>query len=251
MEAYVHSTESFGTVDGPGVRFVIFLQGCPMRCKYCHNPDTWEMHAGQRRSAESLIEEYEHNRAFYKNGGITVSGGEPLMQIDFLLELFGLAKEKDIHTCIDTSGIAYHPGDTEYNRKLDALLTMTDLVMLDIKHMDPSAHRELTGQDNEGILAFAHYLDEKEIPIWIRHVVVPGITDDADALRRLGQFIGTLSHVKALDVLPYHTMGVTKYKGMGIPYPLDGVEPATKEQAAQAKQIILDAYRRVRLQQTK
>ena len=137
------------------------------------------MHTGERRSAESLIEEYEHNRAFYKNGGITVSGGEPLMQIDFLLELFGLAKEKDIHTCIDTSGIAYHPGDTEYNRKLDALLTMTDLVMLDIKHMDPSAHRELTGQDNEGILAFAHYLDEKEIPIWIRHVVVPGITDDA------------------------------------------------------------------------
>ena len=202
MEAYVHSTESFGTVDGPGVRFVIFLQGCPMRCKYCHNPDTWSMHTGERRSAESLIEEYEHNRAFYKNGGITVSGGEPLMQIDFLLELFGLAKEKDIHTCIDTSGIAYHPGDTEYNRKLDALLTMTDLVMLDIKHMDPSAHRELTGQDNEGILAFAHYLDEKEIPIWIRHVVVPGITDDADALRRLGQFIGTLSHVKALDVLP-------------------------------------------------
>lgn len=251
MEAYLHSTESFGTVDGPGVRFVIFLQGCPMRCKYCHNPDTWEMHAGERRSAESLIEEYEHNRAFYKNGGITVSGGEPLMQIDFLLELFGLAKEKDIHTCIDTSGIAYHPGDTEYNRKLDALLTMTDLVMLDIKHMDPAAHRELTGLDNDGILAFAHYLDEKEIPIWIRHVVVPGITDDADALRRLGQFIGTLSHVKALDVLPYHTMGVTKYKGMGIPYPLDGVEPATKEQAAQAKQIILDAYRRVRLQQTK
>ena len=251
MEAYVHSTESFGTVDGPGVRFVIFLQGCPMRCKYCHNPDTWEMHAGERRSAESLIEEYEHNRAFYKNGGITVSGGEPLMQIDFLLELFGLAKEKDIHTCIDTSGIAYHPGDTEYNRKLDALLTMTDLVMLDIKHMDPSAHRELTGQDNEGILAFAHYLDEKEIPIWIRHVVVPGITDDADALRRLGQFIGTLSHVKALDVLPYHTMGVSKYKELGIPYPLEGVEPATKEQAAKAKEIILDAYRRVRLQQTK
>ena len=246
MEAYLHSTESFGTVDGPGVRFVIFLQGCPMRCKYCHNPDTWEMHAGERRSAESLIEEYEHNRAFYKNGGITVSGGEPLMQIDFLLELFGLAKEKDIHTCIDTSGIAYHPGDTEYNRKLDALLTMTDLVMLDIKHMDPAAHRELTGLDNDGILAFARYLAERKIPVWIRHVVVPGITDDADALRRLGQFIGTLSHVKALDVLPYHTMGVTKYKGMGIPYPLDGVEPATKEQAIMAKQIILESYRQAR-----
>lgn len=251
MEAYVHSTESFGTVDGPGVRFVIFLQGCPMRCKYCHNPDTWSMHTGGRRSAESLIEEYEHNRAFYKNGGITVSGGEPLAQVDFLLELFRLAKEKAIHTCLDTSGATYRPGDSEYNRKLSEVLSLTDLVMLDIKHMDPAAHRELTGMDNEGILAFACYLAERKIPVWIRHVVVPGITDDPDALSRLGAFIGTLGNVKALDVLPYHTMGVSKYGELGIPYPLEGVEPATKEQAAKAKEIILDAYRRVRLQQTK
>ena len=247
MEAYLHSTESFGTVDGPGVRFVIFLQGCPMRCKYCHNPDTWEMHVGERRSAESLIEEYEHNRAFYKNGGITVSGGEPLAQIDFLVELFRLAKEKEIHTCLDTSGATYRPGDSEYNRKLDALMELTDLVMLDIKHMDPVSHRELTGLDNEGILSFARYLAQKNVPLWIRHVTVPGITDDPDALTRLGQFIGTLDNVKALDVLPYHVMGVSKYKELGVPYPLEGVEPATKEQAAQARQIILSAYRRVRL----
>ena len=247
MEAYLHSTESFGTVDGPGVRFVIFLQGCPMRCKYCHNPDTWEMHAGERRSAESLIEEYEHNRAFYKNGGITVSGGEPLAQIDFLVELFRLAKEKEIHTCLDTSGATYRPGDSEYNRKLDALMELTDLVMLDIKHMDRVSHRELTGLDNEGILSFARYLAQKNVPLWIRHVTVPGITDDPDALTRLGQFIGTLDNVKALDVLPYHVMGVSKYKELGVPYPLEGVEPATKEQAAQARQIILSAYRRVRL----
>ena len=247
MEAYLHSTESFGTVDGPGVRFVIFLQGCPMRCKYCHNPDTWDMHAGERRSAESLIEEYEHNRAFYKNGGITVSGGEPLAQIDFLLDLFRLAKEKEIHTCLDTSGATYRPGDSEYNRKLDALMELTDLVMLDIKHMDPVSHRELTGLDNEGILSFARYLAQKNVPLWIRHVTVPGITDDPDALTRLGQFIGTLDNVKALDVLPYHVMGVSKYKELGVPYPLEGVEPATKEQAAQARQIILSAYRRVRL----
>ena len=246
MEAYLHSTESFGTVDGPGVRFVIFLQGCPMRCKYCHNPDTWEMHVGERRSAESLIEEYEHNRAFYKNGGITVSGGEPLAQVDFLLELFRLAKEKGIHTCLDTSGATYRPGDSEYNRKLDALMELTDLVMLDIKHTDPATHRDLTGMDNEGILAFAAYLEEKQIPVWIRHVTVPGVTDDPDALTRLGQFIGTLDNVKALDVLPYHVMGVSKYKELGIPYPLEGVEPATKEQAARARQIILEAYRRVR-----
>jgi pyruvate formate lyase activating enzyme len=205
------------------------------------------MHAGERRSAESLIEEYEHNRAFYKNGGITVSGGEPLAQIDFLVELFRLAKEKEIHTCLDTSGATYRPGDSEYNRKLDALMELTDLVMLDIKHMDPVSHRELTGLDNEGILSFARYLAQKNVPLWIRHVTVPGITDDPDALTRLGQFIGTLDNVKALDVLPYHVMGVSKYKELGVPYPLEGVEPATKEQAAQARQIILSAYRRVRL----
>ena len=247
MDAYLHSTESFGTVDGPGVRFVVFLQGCPMRCKYCHNPDTWEMHGGERRSAESLIEEYEHNRAFYKNGGITVTGWEPLAQIDFLLEFFRLAKEKEIHTCVDTSGATYRPGDSEYNRKLDAVLALTDLVMLDIKHVDPASHRALTGMDNEGILAFARHLNEKNIPLWIRHVVVPGITDDPEAWTRLGQFIATLDNVKALDVLPYHVMGVSKYKELGISYPLEGVEPATKEQAAQARQIILHAYRQVRL----
>ena len=249
MDGYIHSTESFGAVDGPGVRFVIFFQGCPMRCQYCHNPDTWDRQSGDVRDAASLIEEYEHNRPFYKNGGITVTGGEPLMQIDFLLELFRLAKKKDIHTCIDTSGVTYHPGDSAYNRKLDELMTMTDLVMLDIKHMDPAAHRKLTGHDNEGILAFARYLDEKQISIWIRPVVVPGITDDEDALFRLGWFIGGLSHVKALDVLPYHVMGVAKYKELGVPYPLDGVKPATKEQAAHAKQIILEAYRQARREQ--
>ena len=247
MDAYLHSTESFGTVDGPGVRFVVFLQGCPMRCKYCHNPDTWEMHGGERRSAESLIEEYEHNRAFYKNGGITVTGGEPLAQIDFLLEFFRLAREKGIHTCIDTSGATYRPGDSEYNRKLDAVLALTDLVMLDIKHMDPDGHKALTGQPNDGILAFAKYVDDKNVTLWIRHVVVPGITDDPEAWTRLGQFIATLDNVKALDVLPYHVMGVSKYKELGVSYPLEGVEPATKEQAAQARQIILHAYRQVRL----
>ena len=185
MNAYIHSTESFGAVDGPGVRFVIFFQGCPMRCQYCHNPDTWDRQSGDVRDAASLIEEYEHNRPFYKNGGITVTGGEPLLQIDFLLELFRLAKEKDIHTCIDTSGVTYHPGDSSYNRKLDALMDVTDLVMLDIKHIDPEGHKDLTGQPNDGILAFARYLAAKRVPVWIRHVVVPGITDDPDQLKRL------------------------------------------------------------------
>lgn len=213
-----------------------------MRCRYCHNPDTWKMNSGSVRSAESLIREYERNAAFYAKGGITVTGGEALMQIDFLLELFRLAKEKKIHTCLDTSGITYRPGESSYNQKLDQLMAVTDLVMLDIKHIDPEGHKLLTGHDNAGILAFARYLEQKQVPVWIRHVVVPGITDDPALLTRLGTFIGTLSNVKALDVLPYHIMGVTKYKQLDMAYPLEGVPPATKEQAAAAKKIILTAY---------
>ncbi len=246
MDGYVHSTESFGTVDGPGVRFVIFLQGCPMRCKYCHNPDTWQMHTGQRRSAQSLIEDFRRNAAYYTKGGITVTGGEALMQIDFLLELFSLAKANKIHTCLDTSGITYQPGETSYNKKLDALMELTDLVLLDIKHMDSDAHRELTGHDNRNILSFAQYLAKKNVPVWIRHVVVPGITDDPAQLAGLGAFIARLPNVVSLDVLPYHVLGVAKYKELGIPYPLEGVEPATQEQAKNARQIILTAYRRTR-----
>ena len=242
MNGFIHSTESFGTVDGPGVRFVIFLQGCPMRCQYCHNPDTWKMNSGSLRSAQSLIQEYERNKAFYKSGGITVTGGEALMQIDFLLELFQLAKQKNIHTCLDTSGVTYRNTQSEYTRKLDRLMEYTDLVMLDIKHIDPEGHKKLTGHDNAGILDFARYLEEKQIPVWIRHVVVPGITDDPVYLRRLGEFLGTLSNVKALDVLPYHIMGVRKYEELGLEYPLKGVEPATKAQALAAKKIILEGY---------
>ena len=242
MNGFIHSTESFGTVDGPGVRFVVFLQGCPMRCQYCHNPDTWKMNSGAVRSAQSLIQEYERNAAFYKKGGITVTGGEALMQIDFLLELFGLAKQKNIHTCLDTSGVTYRPGASSYNEKLDALMEVTDLVMLDIKHIDPEGHKVLTGHENAGILAFAKYLEEKQVDVWIRHVVVPGITDDEQLLTRLGTFLGTLSNIKALDVLPYHIMGVAKYEQLGMEYPLKGVPPATKEQAAKAKKTILTAY---------
>ena len=247
MDGYIHSTESFGTVDGPGVRFVIFCQGCPMRCKYCHNPDTWELGKGTRISPQALIDEYARNKAFYARGGITVTGGEPLVQIDFLLELFALAKEQGIHTCIDTSGAVYREGESEYNRKLDRLMAMTDLVMLDIKHIDGDEHRELTGMPNGGVLAFAKYLERKNVPLWIRHVLVPGITDDEGALARLGTFIGGLSNLKALDVLPYHTMGRVKYEQLGIPYPLEGIKDATKAQAQQAKEIIIKSLRQARV----
>ena len=242
MEGFIHSVESFGTVDGPGIRFVIFLQGCPMRCKYCHNPDSWKLHAGSRRSAQSLIQEYNRNRAFYSKGGITVTGGEALLQMDFLLELFTLAKQEQIHTCLDTSGITYHPGKSSYNGKLDRLMEITDLVLLDLKHMDPQGHKDLTGHDNGDILAFAKYLETKKVPVWIRQVIVPGITDDPKQLKALGTFIAGLSNVQALDVLPYHVMGVPKYRQLGIPYPLEEVPAATQEQAKAAKQIILAAY---------
>ncbi len=247
MQGRIHSLESFGTVDGPGVRFVVFVQGCPMRCAYCHNPDTWEMNAGTLMEPSYIIEQYERNISFYKGGGITVTGGEPLMQVDFLVELFTLAKEKGIHTCIDSSGIAYKPdANPEWLAKLDKLMTLTDLVMLDIKHIDPEKHKELTSQPNDGILAFARYLDEKHIDMWIRHVVVPGITDDDKYLEQLGYFIGQFKNLKALDVLPYHTMGESKYEKLGMEYKLKGVPAMDKSKLLEKKAVILDGIRKRR-----
>lgn len=246
MKGYIHSQESFGTVDGPGLRYVVFFQGCPMRCQYCHNPDTWEIKKGTEVTADEILNNYNKNRSFYQRGGLTVTGGEPLLQIDFLLELFKEAKKQKIHTCIDTSGITYRPGNITYQEKLNELMKYTDLVMLDIKHIDPEKHKALTMQENQGILAFAKYLEEKQIPLWIRHVVVPGISDDPKDLKNLGRFIGALKNLKALDVLPYHTMGVRKYQELGMTYPLEGVEALPKEKAAEAKQAIMEGIREAR-----
>ena len=246
MQGRIHSLESFGTVDGPGVRYVVFVQGCPMRCAYCHNPDTWSMTGGTMMEPEYIIEQYERNEGFYKGGGITVTGGEPLMQVDFLIDLFTLAKKKNIHTCIDSSGIAFKPENKEFIAKLDKLMPLTDLVMLDIKHIDPEKHKELTSQPNDGILAFAAYLNEKNVDMWIRHVVVPGITDDEKYLFELGYFIGQFDNLKALDVLPYHTMGEVKYKKLGMEYKLKGVPAMDKDKVVEKKQIILDGIRKRR-----
>lgn len=246
MSGRIHSLESFGTVDGPGVRFVVFVQGCPMRCAYCHNPDTWPMTGGKIMEVSEIIEDYERNASFYKDGGITVTGGEPLMQIDFVIELFAEAKKHGIHTCLDTSGIAFKPDNAEYVAKVDKLLPLTDLVMLDIKHIDPVKHKELTAQPNDGILAFAEYLSEHNVDIWIRHVVVPTITDDDEYLFKLGYFIGGLKTLKALDVLPYHTMGKAKYENLGMPYKLDGIEPMDKNKIPAKKEVILDGIRKRR-----
>lgn len=239
MLGRIHSIESFGTVDGPGVRFVVFMKGCPLRCQYCHNPDTWDFNGGTEMSVEEILSQYERNRAYYKNGGLTVTGGEPLAQLDFVTELFEAARKRGIHTCLDTSGGTYRTGDPAYLKRVDRLLAATDLVMLDLKHIDDEEHKKLTGSSNGNIVAFARHMDELGTQMWIRHVVVPGITYDETYLYRLGEFIGSLHHVKALDVLPYHTMGEVKYEKLGIPYPLAGVRPLEKDEAVAAKKIIL------------
>ena len=237
MEGHIHSTESFGTVDGPGIRFVVFFQGCPMRCLYCHNPDTWTVGGGDQnlRSVESLLKEYDGIKEFLHDGGITATGGEPLLQMPFLTELFEAAKKKGIHTCLDSCGITFRQ---ERRAEFDRLMAATDLVMLDIKHIDDAEHQKLTGQSNKHILEFAEYLKEKNVPVWIRHVVVPTITHNDEYQYRLGYFLGGLDNLKALDVLPYHTMGEVKYQNLGIDYPLKGIPAATKEEAEHAKEVI-------------
>ena len=251
MSGRIHSLESFGTVDGPGVRFVVFVQGCPMRCAYCHNPDTWPMTGGKEMEVSEIIADYERNASFYKDGGITVTGGEPMMQIDFVIELFAEAKERGIHTCLDTSGIAFNPDNAEYVAKVDKLLPLTDLVMLDIKHIDPIKHQELTAQPNDNILAFAQYLADHDVDIWIRHVVVPTLTDDDEYLYKLGYFIGGLKTLKALDVLPYHTMGKSKYENLGMTYKLEGIEPMDKSKIPAKKAVILDGIKKRRADDAK
>lgn len=251
IKGYIHSKESFGTVDGPGVRYVLFMQGCPMRCLYCHNPDTWEIGVGEEIFADEVVSEVEKNRPFYKSGGITVTGGEPLLQLEFITELFRLAKERGIHTAIDTSGATYSESNTAYREKLDELMKYTDLVMLDIKHIDEAAHKALTGRTNDNILAFARYLEEKEIPLWVRHVVVEGYTDTPDDLYKLGCFIGKLKNLKALDVLPYHSLGETKYKELGLDYALSGMPSLSKESAIEAKSHILRGISDSRKKSTK
>lgn len=246
MVGNIHSIESFGTVDGPGVRLVVFFQGCPLRCLYCHNPDTWAMTGGTDTSVTQIMTLYEKNRSFYNTGGITATGGEPLMQMEFLTELFTEATNRGIHTCLDTSGITFRPDNEQVLERFDKLLSVTDLVMLDIKHINPTQHQKLCKQPLDSVLAFARYLDERAIPVWIRHVVVPGITYEQSALKQLGTFIGSLNNVKALDVLPYHNMGQVKYDNLGIEYPLKDVKPLDKEQALAARQVILQAMRDVR-----
>jgi pyruvate formate lyase activating enzyme len=238
MKGYIHSIETFGTVDGPGVRYVVFTQGCPMRCMYCHNPDTWKPCVGEEKDTDEILADYEKYRPYLSGGGITITGGEPMMQMDFLIDLFKKAKDRDIHTCIDTSGIMFNESNEHFMNQLEELLKYTDLFMLDIKHIDDEEHKKLTGHSNKNILAFARYLSKKNKKIWIRHVIVPGITYNTKYLMKLGEFLAEIN-MDALDVLPYHTMGVPKYESMGMEYSLKGVEGLTNEDALKARNIVL------------
>ena len=238
MTGRIHSFESFGTVDGPGIRFVVFLQGCPLRCLYCHNPDTWE-NAGKEYTVEEVVTQaLRYKNYFGEKGGITVTGGEPLVQIDFVIELFKALKAKGIHTCVDTSGITFNPDSAQSVAKHKELLETADLFLLDIKHIDDEKCKKLTGKSNAHTLAFAKFLSDNRKPVWIRQVIVPGYTDDENDLQRTRAFIDTLETVEKVEVLPYHTMGAVKYEKLGIPYPLDGVDTPPKEKVQNAKRIL-------------
>ncbi len=238
---FIHSVETFGSVDGPGVRYVIFVQGCAMRCQYCHNPDTWNDRGGKVMRAQEILDHALRYRSYWgKQGGITVSGGEPLRQLDFLLELFHKAKKLGIHTVVDTSGQPFCESEA-FLTKFDELLSLTDLFLLDIKHIDDTMHRELTGHTNENILAMARYLDQKQKPMWIRHVYLPNHYGDDIYLMRLHEFIQTLSHVKRVEVLPYHTMGIYKWQKLQIPYPLEALNTPDKKQIKHAQKLLQTA----------
>ncbi|WP_239255015.1 pyruvate formate-lyase-activating protein [Listeria ilorinensis] len=235
----IHSTETMGSVDGPGVRFIIFMQGCLLRCQYCHNPDTWKIGTGKEVTAQEIFDQSISYKAFWDGtgGGVTVSGGEPLLQIDFLIELFTLYKKAGVKTAVDTCGGCF-TRDPAFIEKLDRLMDLTDLVLLDIKQIDPAKHIKLTTRPNAPILDFAKYLNDRNQPIWLRHVLVPTKTDDPADLTKLHEFISQLTNVRKVEVLPYHTMGVFKWEKLGIRYPLEGIETPDKETVEMANRIL-------------
>ena len=233
LYAKIHSFESFGTVDGPGIRYVIFLQGCHLKCKYCHNRDTWDINGGYYSSLDEILNKIENYKNYIMpNGGVTVTGGEPLLQVHFLIELFKKLKEKNIHTCIDTSGMV------DITEDIKTLLNYTDLVLLDIKHIDPIKCKDLVGVSNERELKFAEYLSQNNIDMWIRQVLIPGYTDDENDLKKLKSFIDKLNSVKKVELLPYHNMGEYKWKKLGLNYDFKDVKVPTAEEVKKAKQIL-------------
>lgn len=235
MIGHIHSTESFGAADGPGVRFIVFMQGCRMRCRYCHNPDTWKMDGGDEVTADEILKRALRFKPYWgKDGGITISGGEPLLQIDFVIELFKKAKELGINTCIDTAGNPFTKEEPFFS-KFEELMKYTNLLLLDLKEINPARHKDLTGFDNSNIIEMAKYLSEINKPVWIRHVLVPEHSDFDEDLDALGDFIDTLSNVDRVEILPYHTLGKFKWENLGIPYTLENISPPSAERIENAK----------------
>ena len=232
--AKVHSTDTFGTVDGPGIRFLLFLQGCSLQCKYCQNRDTWNISGGEYQSVDDIFSKIMNYKEYImpNGGGVTVSGGEPLLQAKFLISLFKRLKQENIHTCIDTSGMVGLTPDVK------EVLSLTDLVLLDIKHINSEKSKELIGFSNKLELEFAKHLSENAIPIWIRQVIIPGITDDEQDLIKLKEFIQTLKTVEKVELLPYHTLGKHKWTDLGLEYELEGIPEATYEDISRAKKLL-------------
>ncbi|MBQ6489705.1 MAG: pyruvate formate lyase-activating protein [Solobacterium sp.] len=238
IKGNIHSTESFGSVDGPGVRFLIFLKGCHLRCRYCHNADTWEEGSTDQRTADELLEQALRYKDYWgSEGGITVSGGEPLLQLEFLTDLFTKAKAKGVHTCIDTAGEPFSR-EPEWFGQFEQLMQVTDLLLMDIKHIDRDKHIHLTGKPNDNILDMFRYLSDINKPIWIRYVLVPGLTDDEDDLRRTGAFISQLSNVRKIDVLAYHSMGAYKWEKLGYRYTLAETGSPSAEEVNKALELL-------------
>ncbi|MBM7557602.1 pyruvate formate-lyase-activating protein [Halanaerobacter jeridensis] len=229
---YIHSVESFSTQDGPGIRYVVFMQGCPLRCKYCHNPDTWQKNKGEQISISTMMEKIKSCQPYFnKQGGVTISGGEPTLQIDFVADLLTACKEEGIHTALDTSG---YVKQDEFKK----LLPNLDLVLLDLKHLDDKQHQDLTGVSNQKTLDLIKLLESERQPYWIKHVIVPGITDDLDKIKELASYLKSLSYLKKVQLLPYHRLGVHKWEELGLDYQLSETEPPSEEKLEKIKEII-------------
>lgn len=231
MKGYIHSFESLGTKDGPGIRYVLFLQGCPLRCKFCHNVDTWNMKAFEyQMESTDVMKEILKVKSFIRTGGVTISGGEALVQADFVREVFELCKKEGIHTCLDTSGYIF-------NEKAKKALEYTDLVLLDIKHIDPEKYKDLTGVNLLPTLKFADYLDEKNIETWLRYVLIPGITDDEKDLHNWAKYVSKFKNVTRVDILPFHQLAIHKWEHLGILYPLKDTRVPTTAEIIRAEDI--------------
>lgn len=237
IKGRIHSTESCGTVDGPGIRFVVFMQGCLMRCMYCHNRDTWDLHTGKEVTVDDLVKEMLPYKSYMNasGGGITASGGEAILQAEFVRDLFRSCHEHGINTCLDTNGYV-----RKHTEVIDELLNETDLVMLDLKQIDDEVHQILAGVSNHRTLDFAKYLQQINQRTWIRYVIVPGYTDDERSARLLGEFIQDMENIERIEMLPYHVLGEHKWKELGEEYPLEGVEPPSKETMIKLQKILLE-----------